>query len=112
MPRRVRLRKRVPEVSPDLATITGRGTKRGTELMLLAFAVAVSLTVGAGSFHGGDVSALLASRGGHSNAEIEARAVRDVALSGAAEEVFLGVARKSAPIAVLGGILLTLLRRR
>ena len=50
-------------MSPDLATITGRGTKRGTELMLLAFAVAVSLTVGAGSFHGGDVSALLASRG-------------------------------------------------
>lgn len=31
--------------------------------LLLAFAVAVSLTVGAGSFHGGDVSALLASRG-------------------------------------------------
>ncbi len=43
MPRRVRLRKRVPEVSPDLATITGRGTKRGTELMLLAFAVGIVL---------------------------------------------------------------------
>jgi len=33
----------VPEVSPDLATITGRGTKRGTELMLLAFAVGIVL---------------------------------------------------------------------
>lgn len=43
MPRRVRLRKRVHEVSPDLATITGRGTKRGTELMLLAFAVGIVL---------------------------------------------------------------------
>ncbi len=43
MPRRVRLRKRVHEVSPDLATITGRGTKRRTELMLLAFAVGIVL---------------------------------------------------------------------
>ena len=30
-------------MSPDLATITGRGTKRGTELMLLAFAVGIVL---------------------------------------------------------------------
>ncbi|ATR20559.1 Hypothetical protein HVPorG_03245 [Roseomonas mucosa] len=73
----------------------------GAAAILLAMDLVVAL-----------VLALLASRGGHSNAEIEARAVRDVALSGAAEEVFLGVARKSAPIAVLGGILLTLLRRR
>ncbi|MFT8242536.1 hypothetical protein [Roseomonas sp. BN140053] len=56
--------------------------------------------------------AFLATRSSHSQAEVEARAVRDVALAGAAEELFLGVAKRSAPLAVLGGIGLTLLRRR
>ncbi|UFN50589.1 hypothetical protein LPC08_08230 [Roseomonas sp. OT10] len=58
------------------------------------------------------VLALLASRVSEPQAEIEARAVRDVALAGAAEEIFLGVAKRSAPLAVAGGLILTLLRRR
>lgn len=58
------------------------------------------------------VLALLASRHAEPQAEVEARAVRDVALAGAAEELFLGVAKRSAPLAVAGGLILTLLRRR
>ncbi|MFC0410375.1 hypothetical protein [Roseomonas elaeocarpi] len=58
------------------------------------------------------VMALIAMRGAHPRAELEARAIRDVALSGAAEELFLGVAKRSAPMALAGGVLMTLLRRR
>ncbi len=60
----------------------------------------------------GGLLVFLALRGGRSMAEVEARAVRDTALSAAAEEVLFGVARRSAPLAAAGGIALSLLRRR
>ena len=54
----------------------------------------------------------VATRGDLTIAEAEARAVRDTALSAAAEEVLFGIARRSAPAAAAGGIALALFRRR
>ena len=58
------------------------------------------------------VLAFVATRGGRADAEIEARAVRDTALSAAAEEMLFGFVKRSAPMAAAGGLLLALMRRR
>lgn len=62
---------------------------------------------------GGAILALvLASRASARAAEREALRVRDVALAGAAEDFFLGAARRTAPWAAFGGLALALLNRR
>ena len=70
-----------------------------------AFAVLAIDLVGAGIFY------LLSSRTGRDPAVIEARTVRDVALAGATEELFTGVAKRSAPWAAIGGLAFAMMRR-
>ena len=81
-------------------------------LLGIANSVGASLIVLVADLLLGAVLVFLALRGGLRAEEVEARAVRDTALSAAAEEVLFGVARRSAPWAAAGGLALTLLRRR